>query len=150
MSLIKSKPTLLPDLPRFFDDFFTKDIFDWTSRNFSPVNTTLPETNVRESHEEFVVEMAIPGMNKKDFRIELDNEVLKISSEQHSEEELKEGERFTRREFNYQAFQRTFHLPKSVVDDSKIKAKYENGILRIVIPKKEEAKALPPRKINIQ
>ena len=63
--------------------------------------------------------------------------------------ELKEGDRYTRREFSYQSFQRTFILPKAVVDGSSIKAKYENGILRIMIPKKEEAKPLPPRQIKI-
>ncbi len=94
--------------------------------------------------------MAAPGMNKKDFQIELDNEILTISSEKKTENDLKEGDRFTRREFSYQSFRRSFHLPKSVVDDSKIKAKYENGVLRVVIWKKEEAKALPPRKIAIQ
>jgi HSP20 family protein len=63
---------------------------------------------------------------------------------------MKDNERYTRHEFSYQAFERSFHLPKTVVDESKIKAEYNNGILRVLIPKKEEAKALPPRTIVVQ
>jgi len=150
MTLIKKNASILPSVPTFFDDFFTKDLFDWAFSNSSSTGTTVPAVNIVETNDNFVVEMAAPGMNKKDFQIELDNEILTISSEKKTENDLKEGDRFTRREFSYQSFRRSFHLPKSVVDDSKIKAKYENGVLRVVIWKKEEAKALPPRKIAIQ
>ena len=88
-------------------------------------------------------------MSKKDFEIELNDETLTISSQKEITNELKEDENYTRREFSYQSFTRSFQLPKSVVEHSKIQAKYENGILRVMIPKKEEAKALPPRKITI-
>ncbi len=147
MTLIRSN---FPTLPRLFDDFFTKDVFDWGNSNFSNTNTTLPAVNIVENNDAFLVEMAAPGMNKKDFNIELENEVLKISSHKEMKNETKEDERYTRREFSYQSFQRTFHLPKSVVDASKIEAKYQDGVLRIMIPKKEEAKALPPRQIKVQ
>lgn len=147
MTLIRSN---FPTLPRLFDDFFTKDLFDWGNSNFSNTNTTLPAVNIVENNDAFLVEMAAPGMNKKDFNIELENEVLKISSHKEMENETKEDERYTRREFSYQSFQRTFHLPKSVVDANKIEAKYEDGVLRIMIPKKEEAKALPPRQIKVK
>ncbi len=149
MTLVKSNSDRFPAFPKFFDDFFSRDIFDWGFNNFSNTNTTLPSVNIRETNDEFLVEMAAPGMDKKDFKIELDNEILKITSEKQMENELKNDERYTRREFSYQSFQRSFHLPKTVVDESKIKAKYENGLLRIMIPKKEEAKALPPRQIAI-
>ena len=148
MKLMKSN--VFPALPQFFDDLFTKDFFDWGVQNNSTTDTTIPAVNVIESHDSFTVEMAAPGMSKKDFQIELENEVLKITSRKEVEKEVKEGERFTRREFSYQSFVRTFHLPKSVVDDSKIKASYENGILRILIPKREEAKLPAPRKIEIK
>jgi HSP20 family protein len=148
MTLIRSN-SFLPSLPRFFDDFDTRDLFDWGFRNNSVTNTTIPSVNILESNDGFMVEMAAPGMTKKDFHIELDNEVLTISSSKDSKKEIKEGERYTRREFSYQSFTRTFQLSKSVVDDSKIKAKYEDGILRVLIPKREEAKALPPRQIAI-
>lgn len=148
MTLIK-KNSFLPTIPQFFDDFFTKDIYDWGFQNNSSTNTTLPTVNIVENNDAFTVEMAAPGMEKKDFHIELNNEVLTISSEREENNELKNGDRYTRREFSYQSFVRSFHLPKSVVDESKIVAKYENGMLRVSIPKKEEAKTLPPRRIAI-
>lgn len=148
MTLIK-RNSFLPVLPHFFDDFFTRDLFNWSDGNYSAARTTLPSVNIIESNDDFRVEMAVPGMNKGDFHIELDNEVLKISSNKQNHEEIQEGERYSRHEFSYQAFHRTFHLPKSVVDESKIRATYDNGILRILIPKKEEARALPPRRIDI-
>lgn len=150
MKLIKSNSPLFPSLPRFFDDFFTRDLLDWEVQNYSGTNTTIPAVNVIESNDSFTVEMAAPGMTKKDFAIELENEMLKITSQKETRDELREGDRYTRREFSYQSFVRTFHLPKSVVDVSKIHAKYEDGVLRILIPKREEAKSLPPRKIAIQ
>lgn len=148
MTLIQKK-SFFPTIPQFFDDFFSRELFDWDSRNNSSTNTTLPSVNIIENNEGFTVEMAAPGMSKEDFHLELDNETLTISSQKEVHNEVSEDEHYTRREFSYQSFQRSFHLPKTVVDESKIKAKYENGVLRILIPKKEEAKALPPRQITI-
>lgn len=148
MTLIKKDP-FFPAFPKIFDDFFTREMFDWGAHNNSRTNTTLPSVNIIENNESFVVEMAAPGMTKNDFEIELDNETLTITSRKESNEEVREGDNYTRREFSYQSFCRSFHLPKSVVDESRIKAEYKNGILNIMIPKKEEAKALPPRKIKI-
>jgi HSP20 family protein len=113
-------------------------------------NTTLPAVNIRENAENFIVEMAAPGMNKEDFKIELEGNDLRISSEKRSENETKDGERYTRREYSYQSFQRSFTLPRDVVDVDQINAKYENGVLQLSIPKKEEAKQKPPRMIEIQ
>ena len=132
-----------------FDDFFTRDLWNWGTGNGSVTNTTVPAVNIRETNENFVVEMAAPGMTRDDFRVELDGNTLSITSEKQSREEQKEGERYTRREFSYQSFQRTFQLPKDVVDADKIEAKYENGVLHLVIPKKEEARQKPPRMIEI-
>ena len=148
MSLMK-RNSFIPALPQLFDDFFTRDLFDWGTHNFSNTNTTLPSVNIKEDNEGFMVEMAAPGMDKKDFSIELDNEILTISSQKEMKDEIREGEKFSRHEFSYQSFSRSFHLPKTVVDESRIRAKYENGILKVLIPKKEEAKALPPRQIKI-
>ena len=88
-------------------------------------------------------------MNKDDFKVEIDGNLLTIVSEKNHENEVKEGERYSRREFSYQSFQRSFQLPKEVVDADKIEAKYENGVLRLLIPKKEEAKPRPPKTIQI-
>jgi len=98
---------------------------------------------------QFVLFFVLSGHGKKGFHIELNNEILTISSQREDSHELKKGDRYARREFSYQSFARSFHLPKSVVDDSKINARYENGVLRVSIPKKAEAKPLPPRQIAI-
>jgi HSP20 family protein len=133
----------------FNDDFFTRDLFNWGLTNNSNTGTTIPAVNIKESPNAFEVEMAAPGMTKKDFKIELDSNVLTITSEKNVEHEEKEGEKYSRKEFSYQSFQRTFTLPKEVVDEDKIEAKYENGVLYLVIPKKEEAKQKPARMIQI-
>ena len=134
--------------PSLFDRIFENDFFDWSNRNFSATNTTLPSVNIRESTDEFEVEVAAPGLGKSDFKIELNNDLLTISSEKTSEDETANGMQFTRREFSYQSFNRSFSLPNTA-DSEKIMAKYDNGILRVSIPKKEEAKPRPPKKINI-
>jgi HSP20 family protein len=81
--------------------------------------------------------------------VELNGNALTISSQKSNQQEQKEGERYFRKEFSYQSFQRTFTLQKDVVDSDKIEAKYENGLLHLLIPKKEEAKQKPPRLIQI-
>ena len=132
-----------------FDDFLSRDLMNWGLNNNSSTNTTIPAVNIRETNDNFVVDMAAPGMTKNDFTIELDGDMLTISSEKNFEQEIKEGERFTRKEFSYQSFRRSFQLSKAVVDADKIEARYENGLLHLVIPKKEEAKTKPPRQIRI-
>jgi HSP20 family protein len=147
MSIIK-RNEFFPGLS-LFDDFFTRDLWNWGPSNNSSTNTTIPLVNIKETNENFEVEMAAPGMKKEDFKVELDGNVLTITSEKRDGNEVKDGERYTRREFSYQSFQRSFQLPKEVVDADKIEAKYENGVLRLVIPKKEEAKPKPPKTIQI-
>jgi len=134
--------------PSLFDRFFESGLFDWSNRNYSNTNTTLPSVNIKESNENFEVEVAAPGFTRKDFTIELDNDQLTISSEKETSDETKEGQQFSLREFSYQSFCRTFTLPNTA-DSEKIGAKYENGILRIIIPKKEEARPKPAKQISI-
>lgn len=134
--------------PSMFNRFFENDLFDWSTRNFSNTNTTLPSVNIREDENGFEVDMAAPGFDKKDFKIELLNNLLTISSEKKVETETKEGQQFTRQEFSYQSFSRSFTLPNTV-EGEKIQAKYENGILKVAIPKKEEAKPRPVKQIEI-
>ena len=134
--------------PSVFDRFFANDLFDWSNRNYSETDTTLPSVNIKESTDEFEVELAAPGFEKKDFNIELNHDLLTISSEKKVENETKEGQQFARREFSYQSFSRSFTLPNTA-DGDKIKARYENGILRVSIPKKEEAKPKPAKQISI-
>ena len=142
--------SLLPANPRsLFDDFFNRELFNWGNSNFSASRTTLPSVNIKEREEAFEVEVAAPGMQKEDFKITLDSGILTISSSREDKEEENDGN-FTRREFSYQSFQRSFELAKDVVDEENIEAKYENGVLRLTIPKKEDAKAQPPRLIEIK
>ncbi len=134
--------------PSLFDQLFDTDMFDWSNRNYSETNTTVPSVNIKENADAFNVEMAVPGFDKKDFKIALDHNVLTISSEKKVENETKEGERFTRHEYSYQSFSRSFTLPEAANGD-KISAKYDNGILNVEIPKREEAKPKPMRQIAI-
>ncbi len=136
-------------IPTIWDNFFNHDIFGWDT-NFATEGQSLPAVNIRETNDGYTVEMAAPGMKKEDFKIELDGSSLSISSEHKEEKKDKDGENYNRREFSYQSFYRTFHLPKDVVDSDKINAKYENGILKLQIPKREEAKHKPSRLISIK
>lgn len=135
--------------PSLFDRFFENDLFDWSNRNYSNTNTTLPSVNIKESDDGFEVEVAAPGFTKTDFKIELNHDLLTISSQKEVENETKEGQQFSLREFSYQSFSRSFTLPDTV-ESEKISAKYENGILKIVIPKKEEEKLKAARAIEIK
>ena len=138
---------LFPQVSKFFDDDWNS-LFDFSNRNYSNTSTTLPSINIKDNKNEYIVEMAAPGMKKEDFNIEIHNNVLTIKSETKFEEN-KEEENYTRKEFSYQSFQRSFNLNDKVVDDEKIKATYEDGILSLTIPKKEEAKEKPARFIEI-
>jgi len=149
MTLTKRNANVTNPFPNLFDDLFSRDLFDWNNSNFSTTGTTLPAVNVKETPESFVVEMAAPGMKKEDFKVELNNNLLTISSEQKSEQEEKDNDRYTRKEFSYQSFQRSFQLSREAVDADNIQAKYENGVLHLTIPKREEVKQKPSRLINI-
>ena len=135
-------------LPSLFDRFFDGEMFDWSNRNFSNTNTTLPSVNIKENPDAFTVEVAAPGFDKNDFKLELNHNTLTVSSEKKVESETKENEVFTKREFSYQSFSRSFTLPM-IADGERISANYENGILLVSIPKKEEANPKPSRMIEI-
>ncbi|NCB67601.1 MAG: Hsp20/alpha crystallin family protein [Bacteroidia bacterium] len=135
-------------VPSLFDRFFDGDLFDWSNRNFSNTNTTIPSVNIKENSDAFTVEVAAPGFEKGDFKIELNLNTLSISSEKKVENETREGEVFTKREFSYQSFSRSFTLPQ-IADGDRIEANYQNGILTVLIPKREEAKPKPARMIEI-
>ena len=148
MSLIKRNGLLPTTFPALFDDFFGRELFNWGNNNYSATSTTVPSVNIRETGDNFEVEMAAPGMDKQDFKIELDGNTLTISSKkEHNQESEQEG--YSRREFSYQSFERSFVLPKDVVDVEQIRAKYENGLLHLTIPKQERAKQKAPRLIEI-
>lgn len=147
MSLMKRNGNMFPAFPTF-DDLFTRELFNWGNTNFSSTGSTIPSVNIRETDDTFEVEVAAPGMEKQDFNITLDGTLLTISSQkEHKNEQAKDN--YTRREFSYQSFQRSFELPKQVVDEESINARYDNGMLHITIPKREEAKRKAPRMIEI-
>ncbi|MDP3312168.1 Hsp20/alpha crystallin family protein [Lutibacter sp.] len=135
-----------PTWSNWLDDIFSRDLPSVFTSNFN-TGITLPKVNIRETTDGFLVEMAVPGLKKSDFHIDLDNLLLSISTEMKEENEHKD-ENFTRREFGYSSFKRTFTLPESVNDD-KINATYKDGILSILLPKKEEAKQKPARIVKI-
>lgn len=149
MTIVKRNGNLLNTFPAHFSDFFNRDLFDWSESDFSNTGTSIPAVNIKETKGAFEVEMAAPGMTKNDFKIELEGNLLTISSETNNQTEEKEGDRYSRREFSYQSFRRSFTLPKEVVDADRINAKYEDGVLRLLIPKKEEAKQRPSKRIQI-
>ena len=149
MTLVRRRkePDFFTNVPSFFDDFLTRDLFD-LPRVAKREGITMPSVNIIENGEYYRVEVAAPGFKKDDFKVELDNNVLTISSEFENKDEVKE-ENFTRREFNYGSFQRSFTLPEDVVDTEKINAKYNDGVLNIMIPKREEVKPKPIKTIKI-
>jgi HSP20 family protein len=148
MSLIKKNRNAFPTMPALFDDFLGRELFNWGNTNYSFTQTTIPMVNIRESAENFEVEVAAPGMDKKDFRVQLEDNTLTISSQKEKTEET-EHNGYNRREFSYESFQRSFTLPRDVVDEQAISAQYENGILHLTIPKREEARHKGPRLIEI-
>ncbi len=149
MTLAKLSNNWYPSLPSLFDRFFDGDLMDWNRSNYSSTNTTLPAVNVKENNNEFLIEVAAPGLKKEDFKLHYESGCLTISSEKENEVEEKEGEKIARREFSYQSFQRSFTIAENVIDAEKIAANYENGILHISLPKREEVKPKPPKEIAI-
>ncbi|HEY6436651.1 MAG TPA: Hsp20/alpha crystallin family protein [Ignavibacteriaceae bacterium] len=149
MTILKRNSHLLNNFPTLFDDFLNRDIFNWGLTNFSDTNTSIPAVNIKETPDNYEVEVAAPGMTKKDFRVQLEGNILTIGSEKTSKMEESEDVRYTCREFSYQSFSRTFTLQKEVVDTERIQAKYEDGVLHLLIPKMERAKQKPPRLIEI-
>lgn len=142
----KNSNVNFPTWSNWLDDVFNKDLPSVFTSNFN-TGITLPKVNIKETADAYVVDMAVPGQKKSDFQIDLQNQVLSISTETKEESEQKE-ENYTRREFGYSSFKRTFSLPETV-DENNIEASYNEGILSIHLPKKEEAKQKPARVIKI-
>lgn len=126
-----------------FDDFFGSNIFD--SRTLK--RNHLPSVNILDNEKFFELNLAAPGKNRKDFIIELEDQILTISSESFTNND--DSDNFTRQEYRYGNFKRSFRLPDSI-NTSLIKAKYENGILSISLPKHKEAIPEPKKQIQIK
>ena len=141
MSIVKRNNLLFPSL---MNEFFKPDWFG----GMETLNSTVPAVNIKENEKDFELELAIPGFKKDDFNIEIDENILTISSQNGSENETG-GNNYTRREFSYAEFKRVFTLPDTI-DEAKINANYQSGILRLSLPKREEALPKPKRMIAIK
>lgn len=132
-------------LPSLIDEMFNNDFSGGTA----PVTSRfIPAVNVSELEDKFQLEMAIPGFSKEEVTIEVDKDLLTISSEIEQNNDTT-TEQFTRREFTKRSFKRAFNIPESVHQDA-IDGSYENGILTITLPKKEEALPQPKRLISLK
>lgn len=122
------------------DDFFNNDFFEEDS--------LMPAMNVKEHDKDFEIEFAAPGFSKKDFEVTIDDNILNVCGEKKKEEEENE-EGYTRKEFSYNSFKRSLSLPKSVNTNQDVKATYKNGILKLNLLKKEEAKEQQKKVIEV-
>lgn len=132
------------------DTLLDRSLLDLESGLF-PARTgvNVPSVNIKESPKEFTLELAAPGLERKDFNIEVDNHNLKISAEKEEKKEEKEkGNGYSRKEYSYNSFMRSFALPENVKEGD-IDAKYENGILVVHVPKAKETPAKPVKKITV-
>jgi len=146
MTLVKFNPekknsALLPGFNDIFDSVLGDTFF--SERR----TTNIPAANIWESNNAYHIELAAPGLKKEDFKVSLERDMLKISSDQKKENNL-EGKSYNRREYSYSSFTRSFSLPETA-DADQIQASYSAGVLSLQIPKKEEAKAVS-REIEIQ
>lgn len=129
---------MFPEISDITDNMLTEDLFQR--------DTWMPAINVKEHNKDFEIEVAAPGFTKKDFEVSISDDVLTISAESRREKEEKE-ENYSRKEFSYNSFNRTFTLPKSVDLKKKIKANYENGVLLIHLEKSEVSKMEEKKKM---
>jgi HSP20 family protein len=140
---------MLPMITRkSYKPFLWSNLFD---DDFFPVvssgRTSMPAVNIKEDEKRFTLDLAVPGIDKKDLKIEINEDVITISSE-HKEEKEDNNDDFKRREFSYSSFCRSFYLPENVNKD-KIEANYKDGILTVALPKDEEEKAKLSRQVKI-
>lgn len=149
MNLLVKKSQTSP-MKSIFSDFFEVPAERFFDTNLWPSNGWLnrvPAVNIRENGNNYSVELAVPGMEKKDFKVTIENGCLNISAEKEESKKEKD-ENFTREEYNYSSFNRSFYLPDSVSSD-KIDAHYENGVLKVILPKKAEAKKNGTKQIKV-
>jgi len=147
MSLVKFNEKRRPWFPTEFTNFFGDDDF-FNDRFWHKHVQNEPLMNIKETDTEFQVELAAPGLNKKDFEISIDNGYLNIYAEKTIEKEEKE-DNYTRKEFNFNMFKRSLMLPENVKEEE-IKATYENGVLKFNLTKQEVKVLKKPKKIKIE
>ena len=136
LTRFKKPYSLSSEFDRFFNDFFLTP--KATNGNGEGFLSNVPAVNIEEKDKQFDINVAAPGMKKDDFKIEIDEGIMTISAETKEEHES-QNDNFTRREYNYSSFSRSFTLPENINEDE-VRAKYEDGVLKISIPKTEEVK----------
>jgi HSP20 family protein len=153
MTLVKKKKqngngSLFPSLRNDFltNRFFMPRLFDMDDDLWSNTIST-PPANISETEKEYKVELSVPGLKREDIHIDVEDGAITISSEKE-EESNEEKKNFSRREFSYSSFSRTFQLPEDI-DENNINAKYENGMLCVTVPKKETSVSKPKKQIKI-
>jgi len=146
MTLVKFKRPRLPWYDTMFTDLLGTDRL--LTNDFFLENKWVPAMNVKETDDMFEIEIAAPGFNKKDFDVSIDNGILKIRAENKDEMEKKE-EGYTRKEFNYNSFYRSFTLPENVNEEEMIDATYKRGILKLVLNKLHVDESTPKRVIEV-
>ncbi len=135
-------------MPSVFDDFF-KPWNEWFDNgNLFGRSLNVPAVNITEHKDEYQVALAVPGMKKDDFNIDVDGNMLTISSQKEESKEEKE-KKFTRKEYNYTSFSRSFTLPEEI-NKEKIEAKYDDGVLKISLPRKEDVKKISAKHIAVK
>jgi HSP20 family protein len=138
---------MLPDFPSWIDEIINKNLGAKFMSNFNE-GITLPAVNILDTANDYLIEMAAPGLNKSDFDINIENQSLSISANVKTEHEDIVNDNYSKREFGYSSFKRTFKLPEHIETD-KISAKYVDGILKVTLPKQEEAKKKPLKTIKV-
>ncbi len=143
MNIVKRRNA---EFPSIFDELFQTD---WLGGTTNPIvqKRSVPAVNIIETDDNYALEVAAPGKSKEDFKLSLDHDLLTISTEAKKEETEKK-DNYTRKEFSFSAFKRSFELPKTV-NKEEINATYTNGILHVTLPKREEDKVKPKRLIEI-
>ncbi|WDF79907.1 Hsp20/alpha crystallin family protein [Mucilaginibacter sp. AW1-7] len=145
--LAEKAPSLFTDrMPALFEDFFRpwNELFDG---HFLRRELNVPAVNITDHKNQYILSMSAPGLKKDDFKIDVDGDVLTISSEKEESKEEKD-EKYTRKEYNYSSFSRSFTLPEGT-DKEKVAAKYENGILKITVPHNHAVKSPSAKHIAV-
>lgn len=134
--------------PKMIQDFFGADPFAWDEKfGFPEKAIEVPSANVIENDKEFKLELSAPGFDKKDFKVEVNDGILSISAEKEQKKE-EEKENYRKKEFSYSSIRRSFSLPENTMED-KIDAKYDNGILKVLIPKNEKVENKSKKAITV-
>ena len=142
MLVVKNKKF---NYPSMLDQYLNRDLHPFLGAEFQSL---MPHVNILESEKSFNIELAAPGLNKEDLNIHLEKNIMTVSNEKKEEKKLNSAN-YLKREFSYHSFKRSFNIPENV-DSTNIKAQYENGVLKIELPKKEAEVSASTKTIEIR